>query len=187
MPDIYFINIEDGCILKEVYLGIGSNIGNRKQFLSNAVQLLSSEKNILIKRISSIFETKPVGPVKQRDFLNAVVLIETDLDPSLLFNITSRIENELNRKRDIKWGSRTIDIDILLYGEEIFESDNLIIPHKELFNRAFVIIPLLEILHNQIVFQNDLKKSLNGLDTSSVVYHSKFSFSKNIFYLKEKK
>ncbi len=125
------------------YLGLGSNLGNREEYILNAITELSKKTYIL--QNSEIIETKPFGNLKQPDFLNCVVKIETELKPLDLLKICTGIENKLGRKRTQKWASRTIDIDILFYGSEAFQSKELTIPHPEIQKRKFVLKSLNEI------------------------------------------
>ncbi|MDI3519787.1 MAG: 2-amino-4-hydroxy-6-hydroxymethyldihydropteridine diphosphokinase [Caldanaerobacter sp.] len=131
--------------MTEVYLSLGSNLGDREKYLKEAVKRLKSNKNIVLKKLSPIYETKPVGYLEQDNFLNAAILIETDLTPYELLDVTTSIEAELKRKRTIKWGPRTIDIDILLYDGLILNDEKLTIPHPHMWERAFVLIPLRDI------------------------------------------
>ncbi len=125
------------------YLGFGSNLGNRQEFILKALSELSLKMQIL--QNSEIIETKPYGNLKQPDFLNCVTKIETELNPVELLKICSEIEKKLGRKRSLKWAARTIDIDILFYGNKTFQSDELIIPHPEIQKRKFVLKSLNEI------------------------------------------
>lgn len=131
--------------MTEVYLSLGSNLGDREKYLKEAVKRLKSNKNIVLKKLSPIYETKPVGYLEQDNFLNAAILIETDLTPYELLDVTTSIEAELKRERTIKWGPRTIDIDILLYDGLILNDEKLTIPHPHMWERAFVLIPLRDI------------------------------------------
>ncbi len=127
------------------YLSLGSNIGEREQFLNEAVLLLNSHANINVMQQSSLYETDPVGFTEQGKFLNIVVKIETSLQPEKLLNQCLQIEKDLGRVREFKWGPRVIDLDILLYNQENVVSESLLIPHPRMHERAFVLIPLLEI------------------------------------------
>jgi 2-amino-4-hydroxy-6-hydroxymethyldihydropteridine diphosphokinase len=131
-----------------VYLGLGSNMGDRLAHLRAAADMIS--KNIgKIARKSHIYETQPWGNTEQEAFLNQVIMVNTTLDPRDLLDKISRIERELGRERREKnrekWGPRPIDIDILFYGKRIVRDKGLEIPHPELHKRAFVLVPLLEI------------------------------------------
>ena len=131
--------------MNKVYLGLGSNIEPRLDFLQEAVEKLADNEKIKIIKKSSVYQTKPYGYLEQEDFLNAVILIKTSLDPKELLERVLKIEKEIGRVRDEIWGPRKIDIDILLYDKIKYESSNLILPHPEIKKRAFVMIPLLEI------------------------------------------
>ena len=127
------------------YLGLGANLGNREENIKNAISRLSSDPDILIKTRSSMIETKPYGNIDQPDFINSVIEIDTDITAENLLSKCITIENELGRKRNDKWGPRTIDIDILFYNDQIINSQKLTIPHPDLHNRKFVLHSLNEI------------------------------------------
>lgn len=127
------------------YLSLGSNIGNREDNLKNAVVELSNQPEITIEAISSIYETDPVGYTEQDLFLNIAVKISTVLSAMQLLEICLQIEKNLGRVRDVRWGPRKIDLDILLYNKENIEMERLQVPHPRMTERAFVLIPLLEI------------------------------------------
>jgi GTP cyclohydrolase-4 len=125
------------------YLGLGSNLGDRKQNLVQALELLS--KQMVIEQVSFIYETEPVGYEEQPLFLNAVCRISTELKPRQILRLAKKIEAKLGRMPGFPNAPRTIDIDILFYGEEVLSSKELIIPHPRLAERAFVLVPLAEI------------------------------------------
>lgn len=127
------------------YLSIGSNMGNRLETFHKALQLLNENEKITIKDMSSIYETDPVGYTNQACFLNAVIKISTSLKPEELLQVCLLVESGLGRKREIRWGPRTLDLDILLYNQENIETESLIVPHPRMQERAFVIIPLMEL------------------------------------------
>lgn len=131
--------------MKHIFLGIGSNLGNRKNNILKAIKYLSLYKGIIIKKKASIIETNAVSQTNQPDFLNTVIEIETSLSPDDLLIITKNIENKLKRAAKGDYGPRTIDIDILFYGNEFFVSNDLTIPHPLLHERIFVLKPLSEI------------------------------------------
>lgn len=128
------------------YIGLGSNLGDSISFLNSALQDLRDLQQTSLISHSSFYETRPVGPVEQANFINAVALLDSQLSPARLLSELQQIENRHNRIREgERWGPRTLDLDILLYGDlEIAEKD-LIVPHKEISNRAFVLVPLLEL------------------------------------------
>ena len=129
----------------EAYLGLGSNIGDREQQLKEAIERLRHEEGIQVQRVSSVYETKPVGYVEQPDFLNLCVQVQTTLAPEILLERCLNIEQALHRVRKERWGPRTMDIDVLLYGDSIIETERLTVPHPRMTERAFVMIPLNEI------------------------------------------
>ena len=129
----------------KVYLSLGSNIGNRQEYIESAIELVGKTEGIKILKKSGLYETSPVGYVEQDLFLNAVIKIKTDFSEREILKIINKIENELDRKREIRWGPRTIDIDILIFSDKKINETDLIIPHKEMFNRLFVLVPLIEI------------------------------------------
>ena len=127
------------------YISLGSNMGNRIELLGEALRELEDNGSIRVVNVSSIYETDPVGYEDQALFLNMVAQINTDLSPIKLLDTCQEIEKGLGRKRDIRWGPRTIDLDILLYNNENVIMDRLVIPHPRLHERSFVVVPLLEI------------------------------------------
>lgn len=129
-----------------IYLSLGSNIGNRKKNLEKALIELG-QNNIKEIKISSFYETEPVGP-KQRNFYNIAGKFKTNLKPQELLKTVKQIEEKLGRIKTYHWGPRLIDIDILFYGKQIVKTKNLIIPHKEIINRSFVLVPMNEIAPN---------------------------------------
>ncbi|MDD5596151.1 MAG: 2-amino-4-hydroxy-6-hydroxymethyldihydropteridine diphosphokinase [Candidatus Omnitrophica bacterium] len=134
-------------MLVTCFLGVGSNLGNRKRFIKLALEKLSKLKGTKIIKVSRTIETKPVGgPPGQGEFLNACLKIETSLSPSALLKNLKNIELELGRKKTVRWGPRSIDLDILLYGNRIIKRKELKVPHPKMLEREFVLRPLLEIL-----------------------------------------
>ncbi len=125
-----------------VYIGVGSNIGDRLAFIRSAGDALKINKNITLLRTSNIYETQPYGYKDQELFLNGVFELETEISPDKLLSLLLDIEKSLNRTRPIHWGPRTIDLDILFYDDFIIQTDSLTIPHKELHKRLFVLVPL---------------------------------------------
>ncbi len=134
------------------YLCLGSNIENRVTFIQQATGLLVESEHVKIIRSSTIYETEPWGNKDQKWFLNAVIEVKTKLSPQELLDLCLDVETKLGRTRDenTKWGARNIDIDILLYNEDIIREDNLTIPHKHMHERAFVLVPLLELIPDYI-------------------------------------
>lgn len=128
------------------YLGIGSNLGNRRENIKKALDYLKRTPGIKIDKCSRIYETKPVGGPSQGKFLNAAIKIKTSLTPQSLLKALKKIEKDLGRKQTVRFGPREIDLDILFYGNRIIKKRNLIIPHPRMFEREFVIRPLSEII-----------------------------------------
>lgn len=131
--------------MNKAYLSIGSNIGDRLANLQKAVQLLADSSQIELLAVSSAYETEPVGGVKQDSFYNIAVKIRTDLTAPKLLDFLHWIEQSLHRKRLIHWGPRTIDLDIIDFNHQQIKTPTLIIPHSEMANRRFVLVPMLEI------------------------------------------
>lgn len=127
------------------YLSLGSNIGDRLYYLQRATRLLNELKAITVAKISSVYETAAWGLINQPDFYNIVLEIATNLPPKQLLAQCQKIEQTLDRTRELHWGPRTIDIDILLYENVELKESLLTIPHKHLLERPFVTIPLAEI------------------------------------------
>lgn len=131
--------------MANVYLSIGSNIGEREMYLQFALDALARHEQITVERVSSIYETAPVGYVDQDDFLNIAVQVTTTLPPIELLDVCQRIEEEGDRQRIVRWGPRTLDIDILMYDKECLTTERLTLPHPRMTERAFVLVPLAEI------------------------------------------
>jgi 2-amino-4-hydroxy-6-hydroxymethyldihydropteridine diphosphokinase len=127
------------------YVGIGSNLGDRLENLRAAVRDMAGTADVRVVRSSSVYETAPVGGPQQGDFLNAVLEISTELEPHALLEALQRIENELGRVRAERFGPRTIDLDLLLYGDEEIDDPDLTVPHPRMRERAFVVVPLTEL------------------------------------------
>ncbi|MFC7443336.1 2-amino-4-hydroxy-6-hydroxymethyldihydropteridine diphosphokinase [Laceyella putida] len=133
------------------YLGLGANMGDRLAQLSQAISLLDRTQGISVQRISSVYETAPVGLLEQPHFYNLVVEIHTTLIPTELLRVALAIEKRLHRVRLVRWGPRTIDIDLLLYDDRVIRREELEIPHPRMHERAFVLIPLEELVGNIII------------------------------------
>jgi 2-amino-4-hydroxy-6-hydroxymethyldihydropteridine diphosphokinase len=127
------------------YIGIGSNLGDRLGYIESAIKKLKETDKIKINKISSIHETEPVGGPKQGKYLNAAIEIDTGLNPKELLARLQNIESQLGRKRTVKNAARTIDLDILLYGNDNIDEPDLKIPHPNMREREFVMKPLKEI------------------------------------------
>jgi 2-amino-4-hydroxy-6-hydroxymethyldihydropteridine diphosphokinase len=130
------------------YLGLGSNLGERLDSLQDAVDRLDREPGLDIVASSRVWETDPIGGPEQPDYLNAVVRARTDLTPFGLLETCQRVETALGRTRELRWGPRTIDIDLLTFDEQRLDVPFLTIPHPRMTQRAFVVLPLLELEPN---------------------------------------
>lgn len=130
---------------REVFIGFGSNLGDRCAFINLALQALSVLPTTSLKKLSSLYETAPVGYLEQGAFLNGAVIVKSLLTAPELLGRLLAIENTLGRVRKKRWGPRTIDLDILFYGDEIIDEVDLLVPHPELARRIFVLEPLHEI------------------------------------------
>ncbi len=127
------------------YIGLGSNLKDPKAQIKRALASLSNNDGAKLINVSSFYESKPLLEIPGPNYLNAVCKIETKLSAIDLLDLCQEIEESQQRVREVKWGSRTIDLDILLYGEQVISNKRLSIPHPEAINRAFVLVPLFEI------------------------------------------
>ncbi len=127
------------------YIGLGSNLQGPKKQIKKALKALSEAKEITLLSVSSFYQSKPLLDMPGQNYLNVVCKIETDLSALDLLNFCQEIENNQHRVREVKWASRTIDLDILLYGDQVLATKRLTIPHPEIIKRAFVLLPLFEI------------------------------------------
>lgn len=154
--------------MNKVYLGLGSNIGDSLKYLNDAILLLSQNNGINILKESKVYKTEPIGYKDQNYFLNKVIEIKTIYKPQDLLKEINNIEHLLDRKRDIRWGPRTIDIDILLYEDLIIKNDNLIIPHLRMKERKFVLVPLKEIAGDIKLDDINISRYINALSEQSI-------------------
>jgi 2-amino-4-hydroxy-6-hydroxymethyldihydropteridine diphosphokinase len=127
-----------------VYLGLGSNVGDRKANISEAIKHIGRNVGRVAKQ-SKLYETEPWGNKEQDAFINQVIMVNTTLDPRQILEANTKIEREMGRERKEKWGPRVVDIDILFYGKRVIRDKGLEIPHPELHTRAFVLVPMMEI------------------------------------------
>lgn len=157
--------------MEKVVFVIGGNLGNRVELIEQSNKMLRENFSTPLLS-SSVFETAAWGNLSEGDYLNQVLVFQTDLDPEAVLIIIQDIENQLGRKREEKWGNRTMDIDILYFGQQVIQNQNLIIPHPFISRRRFVLEPLVEILPNFIhpVLKVSNSKMLETCtDTSSVI------------------
>jgi 2-amino-4-hydroxy-6-hydroxymethyldihydropteridine diphosphokinase len=147
------------CRLTEAGLAFGSNIGDKPGNIRRALELLESRRIVSLTAISSIYRTPPWGYLEQEDFANACALARTRLPPLDLLKATRQIETDMGRRPTVRWGPRLIDIDILYYGETRFEHPKLTLPHRSLFERGFVLVPLAEIAPDLRIAGRSIKES----------------------------
>lgn len=130
----------------EAFIGLGSNLNDPVQQIADARQAIAAIPGIEEKAFSALYRSQPVGPQDQPDYINAVMLIQTRLVAEDLLAALQGIENRQGRVRGVRWGARTLDLDILLYGQEHIDTENLTIPHREMAHRAFVLYPLHDVV-----------------------------------------
>ena len=131
--------------MTRAYLGIGSNLGDRLAHLQAAVDGLASIDGVDVVGVSSVYATEPVGGPEQDEFLNAVIAIDTELDPRRLLDVARRLEDAAGRVREGRWGPRTLDVDVLLVGDEQVHEPDLEVPHPRMWERGFVVVPLADV------------------------------------------
>ena len=142
------------------YIGLGSNMKSPKQQIKSAIKSIEGIALTQVLKVSSLYKSKPIGPQNQNDYINAVAKIDTDLMPLELLECMQDIENQQGRIRKEHWGPRTLDLDILMFGEEIIKDDKLTIPHAEIENRSFVLAPLAEIDPNCLIPEKGMARDL---------------------------
>lgn len=154
--------------MPKAYLGLGGNIGNPKKNIQEALKLLEGFNALKVTKLSSYYETAPVGYEKQPWFVNVVAEIDTILKPYELLTLCNTVEYELKRVRLIRWGPRTIDIDILLYEGYESKDSMLTVPHPRMCERAFVIVPLMEIAPDLHINGQDIKDIANSIQNQEI-------------------
>ena len=156
--------------MNRVYLALGSNLADPLHQVRNALDALAAIPQTQRAAVSAFYRTPPYGPPDQPDYLNAAVALDTQLSPEALLDHTQRIELEQGRVRKAeRWGPRTLDIDILLFGQQRLHTPRLIVPHYDMHNRAFMLVPLLEIAPDAALPDGrPLRDLLAGLDTSAI-------------------
>ncbi|WP_439327636.1 2-amino-4-hydroxy-6-hydroxymethyldihydropteridine diphosphokinase [Lonepinella sp. BR2357] len=147
------------------YIALGSNLNQPVQQLNAAIEAMAVLPQTQVLAVSSFYRSKPLGPQDQPDYVNAVAKLQTELAPLALLDALQQIENQQGRVRLRHWGERTLDLDILLYGQLVIQSERLTIPHYDMHNREFVIVPLYEI-------DKDLHLP-NGLSLSDLIENVK--------------
>lgn len=153
-----------------VYVGLGSNLGDPLQQVQQAIHSLRTAPAITDLFISPFYQSKAIGPGEQPDYINAVVRFRTGLQPSPLLKMLQAIETAQQRVRVERWGPRTIDLDILLYGEQVLNSPSLTVPHPRMMERSFVLVPLSD-LSPDLTFPSgtSLSETLHQVDCSDLL------------------
>lgn len=131
--------------MSTVYIALGANLGDPVATLQSLLEQLHQDQQLTAIRCSSFFRSKPMGPQDQPDYVNAVLSAQTDFAPLALLDYLQQLENSFGRVRNRRWGARTLDLDILLYGNQLLKHERLIVPHPGLAERDFVLLPLAEI------------------------------------------
>jgi len=162
-----YVSVKIGKKRNTAYLSLGSNIGDKYKNLTNAISKISNLNNTKILSKSKFYTTSPFEYKNQDDFLNCCIKISTLLHPFELLKTFKDIEKEMLREKTVRFGPRTIDIDILLYNDDIITTDELTIPNLQMLNRKFVLIPLLDIYNDDILKIFEFKKALIELDSNS--------------------
>ncbi|HEX4500024.1 MAG TPA: 2-amino-4-hydroxy-6-hydroxymethyldihydropteridine diphosphokinase [Scandinavium sp.] len=154
--------------MTRVYIAVGSNLASPLDQVNAAIAALGEIPHTAIAAVSSFYRTPPLGPQDQPDYLNAAVALDTDLEPEALLNSTQRIELQQGRvRKDERWGPRTLDLDIMLFGDLTLNTERLTVPHYDMHNRGFMLWPLAEIAPD-LIFPNgtSLTTLLQNLDCS---------------------
>lgn len=179
--------------LSIAYISIGSNLGDRLEYIKEAIGKIRQSKDIEICKASSVYETQPVEYKNQPWFLNMVLELETNLEPLNLLELLLNIENQMSRKRNrphgtefVRYGPRNIDLDLLLYDDLAINSDKLILPHPRMHKRKFVLVPLAKIAPKAVhpVLRKSVERLLKELSTDSVSRKDKIEvrlYSEKVF------
>ncbi|WEK49558.1 MAG: 2-amino-4-hydroxy-6-hydroxymethyldihydropteridine diphosphokinase [Candidatus Kaistia colombiensis] len=154
--------------MTDAYLGLGSNLGDREAMLRAAISALAATPGVRVTAVSSLYETPPWGPVPQGPYLNACIALDTTLSARDVLDLGLRIERDHGRERAIRWGPRTLDIDLLLYGDATIDEEGLIVPHPRMTERAFVLVPLAEIAPELNVAGGAVRDILAGVETDEI-------------------
>ncbi|MGZ5999668.1 MAG: 2-amino-4-hydroxy-6-hydroxymethyldihydropteridine diphosphokinase [Rhizomicrobium sp.] len=156
--------------MAEALLGLGGNVGEVRATLDKAVALLADGKDIVLRARSSDYATPPWGVTDQPPFINLAIAVETTLPPSALLKRALEIERALgrDRARETRWGPRTIDIDLIAYDDLVCDEPGLVLPHPRLFERAFVLVPLAEIVPDRVIAGRSIREGLAAHDDRDI-------------------
>jgi dihydroneopterin aldolase/2-amino-4-hydroxy-6-hydroxymethyldihydropteridine diphosphokinase len=164
--------------MHSVLLGLGSNIGDRIEFIAAAVRAIADFDRTVVDDVSGVYHTEPVGEVQQDYFLNLCISVKTDLDPEEFHLKVKELERQIGRKKSERWGPREIDIDILLFDAMIIRTEQLTVPHREIVNRRFVLHPMAEIapmMQHPVEKKSSRQMLEECTDTHSIEYSEKFT------------
>ena len=151
------------------YIGLGSNLNNPKAQIEKALSAINRAEEVSLKEVSSFYESRPLLDMPGPNYINAVCGVETSLSAIDLLDVCQSIEDDQKRVREVKWDSRTIDLDILLYGHQVISNERLSIPHPEIANRAFVLVPLHEIdKEMKVPLLGPVKKLVDRINTDDL-------------------
>lgn len=152
------------------YIGLGSNLNNPKQQIKDALISLNSTADVKVVNLSGLYQSPPIDGTKQPDYINAVCEVHTHLTALELLYVCQDIETKQHRVREKKWGARTIDLDIITYGVQVIVSKQLVVPHPEMMNRAFVLVPLAEIESDfKVPVLGAIQALIDKIDTSTLI------------------
>lgn len=154
--------------MHKVYLSLGSNMGDKMAHLNKAIDLLSHHEAISNLKVSSFYETAPVGYLDQDTFVNIAIELSTSLEPLAMLEVCQSVEQALHRKRIIRWGPRTIDVDIILFDDIISDDEVLTLPHPRAHERGFVLVPLLELNDALKIKNKTLSSWIESLDVTEI-------------------
>jgi 2-amino-4-hydroxy-6-hydroxymethyldihydropteridine diphosphokinase len=150
-------------------LAFGSNLGDRERHIRQALAALAASPAVTVLRVSRLYETPPWGPVAQGPYLNACAAVSTTLSPRALLDLCLAVERASGRERLVRWGPRTLDIDVLTYGDMKLAEPDLVIPHPRMMERAFVLVPLIDVAPGLVVNGEPVAAALARLDRSEIV------------------
>ncbi|MDA8442584.1 MAG: 2-amino-4-hydroxy-6-hydroxymethyldihydropteridine diphosphokinase [Peptococcaceae bacterium] len=162
----------------QAVVSLGSNLGNREDNLRAGARAISKLPGTKVQGVSSLYSTEPLGYLEQDYFLNAVMIINTRMQPLELLRALLAIEADLGRQRLVHWGPRNIDLDLILYGDETMASPELTVPHPRMHERAFVLMPMLELMPDLTVNGNPIGQMLKNTGNQKISLFNQYWFDK---------
>lgn len=168
------------------YIALGSNMGDSKAYIEQAIHDLKSHEHIQDLHISNFYQSKPHGPQDQPDYLNGVVELKTDLEPEALLDLLQKVENDNDRIREgvVRWGARTLDLDLLFYARESIETKRLTVPHPRICERAFVLFPLRDLLGEEGIANLKINATHSILDCIKALSDEELNNIKELDHVK---